>query len=377
METTLGYDWTGPPELEGRLYGIDEFHLHPRNVRKGNVDVLMKALVRFGQMYPIVVQKSSGDIVKGNHTWKAANRLGWKRIAALVIDIDDDTAYQYLLADNRASDLAEYDKEALTKSLQELADKGQLGSTLWTADDLDDMQAALGTLETLAQEFTGDFSDDPAVRAQRQERELTRIATKMREVPIVITVDQHRVFMENLEVLRREYHTGGTIETILLAVQKEADLFRRETPEVAPIVAQPDPTPPPPSSGQQGALQAGTGGEEAPPAPAQSSDGYSIDQKGNLAPEAKQAIWSQVGDKLVLTLQALRTDPVKRSVIFGIIEAVTPNEPVAPLGKAERRRAGTALREAIIQQQDKQEFTMAELKHLCEQLYHRPISPIQ
>lgn len=361
--TTLGYEWHGPPELEGRLHGIEEFQPHPRNVRKGNVDILARALQRFGQMSPIIVQRSTNNIVKGNHTWKAAVRLGWERIAAYVYELDDDTAYQYLLADNRASDLAEYDKEALVRSLQELADAGKLQGTLWTADDVDDLQAAIGTLQTLAQEFTGDYSDDPEVREQRQNRELTRVATKMREVPIVITVDQHRIFMTNLDLLRKEWHTSGTIETILLAVQKAADGYRAEVEPVLatngvradgpqPVeMAVPDQTPPLPPTTPLEPPSAPTGPIEPPPPTQQQVD--------------QERIWASVREKMYMTFKALGTNDIKRTVAFGIIEAVTPAIAIATLEQAERRRAGVAIREAIIQQQDKATFTLEELRTIC------------
>jgi hypothetical protein len=84
------------------------------------------------------VQRSSGHVLAGNHTLKAAKALGWKEIAATFVDCDDDRALRILLADNRTNDLATYDDNALADLLKELAtsDLGFIGSG-YDGDDLD------------------------------------------------------------------------------------------------------------------------------------------------------------------------------------------------------------------------------------------------
>lgn len=304
-------DWKGIDTLKDSVVEIRSIQKHPRNVRRGNVNVLMTSLRKFGQMSPLLVQKSSGHIVKGNHTWEAAFNLNWTHIAANVEDMDDDTAYAYLLADNRASDLADYDKEALARNLQTLADSGKLQDSLWTADDMDDVVSSIGVLETIAQEFKGDFSDDPKTRAERQERELTRIAPKMREIPVVITLDQHRIFMEQIKVLQKAWFTGGAIETILLAVAKEAEAHGWvETPiQNAP------------SAGEGTAPDAGT---PAPPVPAPAPDLAPLPVE--VAPPAptRHATFLEVAADVRRTLIALKMDPIKRSMVFGVLEACAP-----------------------------------------------------
>jgi ParB-like chromosome segregation protein Spo0J len=95
---------------------------HPANPRKGDVDLLVDSLHRHGQYRPIVVQKSTGYILAGSHTWKAAKRLGWKNIGVTFVDIDDENAAKIMITDNRTSDLAAYDDSALLELLTSLDD---------------------------------------------------------------------------------------------------------------------------------------------------------------------------------------------------------------------------------------------------------------
>jgi ParB-like chromosome segregation protein Spo0J len=119
---------------------IDTVKPHPRNVRQGDIGAITESLRQHGQYRPIVVQKSSGHILAGNHTWKAAKHLKWKQIAVTYVDVNDDEAMRILLVDNRANDLATYDDTALIELLQELhSTQEQLAGTGFNADDLDDL----------------------------------------------------------------------------------------------------------------------------------------------------------------------------------------------------------------------------------------------
>lgn len=125
---------------------VESLTLHPQNYRQGDVETIRASLTRFGQVRPIVVQKSTGRIVAGNHTMKAATELGWTEIAAALVEMPDDEAEAYLVADNRASDKATNDDAALSAILERLMLAGRLEGTGYSPDDVDDMLAAMAAL---------------------------------------------------------------------------------------------------------------------------------------------------------------------------------------------------------------------------------------
>ena len=133
------------------------------NPRRGDIDTIAESLERNGQYRPIVVNKPTGEILAGNHTYAAAKRLGWTHIAATFVDVDEDEAARIVLADNRTADLGDYDDTLLLDMLRGM-DGDYLG-TGFTQDDVDAI-AALGAggvmdLDDLADE-TGDFTDEDA-----------------------------------------------------------------------------------------------------------------------------------------------------------------------------------------------------------------------
>lgn len=129
---------------------------HPRNVRQGDVGAISLSLTEHGQYRPLVVQRSTGHIIAGNHTYKAALALGWKQLAVNYLDVTDEQALRILLVDNRTNDLATYDNNALTELLASLAATDQtLTGTGFDGDDLDDLLfRANKTLGTMTEGLT-------------------------------------------------------------------------------------------------------------------------------------------------------------------------------------------------------------------------------
>jgi len=130
---------------------IKSLNLHPHNARQGDVGAICQSLEAHGQYRPLVVQRSTGNVLAGNHTLQAAQALGWTEVDVTYIDVDDDQALRILLVDNRANDLATYDNSVLTDLLEALvrSDFG-LEGTGFDGSDLDDLLAEF-TDDTIAE----------------------------------------------------------------------------------------------------------------------------------------------------------------------------------------------------------------------------------
>lgn len=105
----------------------------PANVRvhsPRNLDAIKASLKRFGQQKPIVVD-SNGIIRAGNGTLAAAQALGWKEIQVVRTLLAGSDATAFAIADNRTSDLSDWDDEALSRQLEALRadglDIGEIG----------------------------------------------------------------------------------------------------------------------------------------------------------------------------------------------------------------------------------------------------------
>jgi len=123
------------------LTPLTELQRFPGNPREGDVGAISESLRLFGQYRPIVVNKRNNQILKGNHTAAAAASLGWKEIAVVWVDVDDEAATRIVLADNRTADKATYDNDLLVQILGEVK---TLDGTGFDDDDVADLESGRG-----------------------------------------------------------------------------------------------------------------------------------------------------------------------------------------------------------------------------------------
>ena len=126
--------------MEIEMIDLSDIEIYPNNPRKGNIDLIAESLKNYGQYKPITVNKRNNQILAGNHTYQAAEQLGWGKIAVTFVDVDDATAAKIVAIDNKTSDMGVYDTEKLLELLDELPD---LSATGYTQDDIDSLMALL------------------------------------------------------------------------------------------------------------------------------------------------------------------------------------------------------------------------------------------
>lgn len=173
-------------DSEVKMLKTADIQPHPKNPRKGDIKSIAESLKKNGQFRPIIVQRSTGYILGGNHTYLAAVSLKWKTIKAVFLDVDDQSALRIMLADNRTSDMATYDTSILADILKGLPDPvgtgyddGSVRAILAAIDDQDiDL-----LVETVKPTVEFHFSDDDAEPLSFDERleELDERAAAKRE----------------------------------------------------------------------------------------------------------------------------------------------------------------------------------------------------
>ena len=124
---------------------VGDLALLPGNPRQGDIGAVAESMRVNGIYQPIIVNRGTltgrpFEVIAGNHRAQAAQQLGHNTIPAVILDVDDEQAARIALADNRTSDLADYDTDALVLMLQQLPD---LTGTGYNGDDLDDLLTEL------------------------------------------------------------------------------------------------------------------------------------------------------------------------------------------------------------------------------------------
>jgi len=113
-------------KMDHERININEAKPHPENVNRHsevNIATIMRSLQEFGQQKPIVLNQK-GYVIAGNGTLKAMKRLGRKTVFIVRSTLSPEKEMAYLIADNKTSDLSEFDYEALSDQMKILQQGG-------------------------------------------------------------------------------------------------------------------------------------------------------------------------------------------------------------------------------------------------------------
>lgn len=118
---------------EKKIESIEQLKPDPRNARKRTErshSMIVKSLEQFGGMRSIVVDEDN-MVRAGNGTLEAATQIGIEKVRVIEADgneliavkrkgLTEEQWKQYAIADNRTSDLSEWDADVLTELSQEV-----------------------------------------------------------------------------------------------------------------------------------------------------------------------------------------------------------------------------------------------------------------
>jgi hypothetical protein len=147
-------------------YPLGQLAVHPRNVNEGDAGAIYESIEANGFYGTIVVQKSTGYILAGNHRFLVARQQEAATLPVCLVDVDDDQALRILLADNRTTRLGIDNPAALAQLLQELLGTSRgLEGTGYDRDAMDLLLSDLGGYHGDADEdFDPDDADPDRVR---------------------------------------------------------------------------------------------------------------------------------------------------------------------------------------------------------------------
>lgn len=113
------------PSIKKLAKPIDSLVPLEGNPRRGDIGAIAASYREFGQVKPIVVRDNEDGtftVIAGNHQLEAAKQLGWKEIAAVVLEADDDRAIAFALADNRTMELGYSEQGDIAELLSQISD---------------------------------------------------------------------------------------------------------------------------------------------------------------------------------------------------------------------------------------------------------------
>lgn len=100
---------------------------YERNAKIHNenqIEKIVKSIQEFGFLNPCLIDKDN-NVIAGHGRVMAAKKLGWQKIPCLYIEgLTEAQRRAYILADNRLSELAEWDRDLISEELETLKAEG-------------------------------------------------------------------------------------------------------------------------------------------------------------------------------------------------------------------------------------------------------------
>ena len=162
------------------------------------VEPVARSIERFGFNVPIVCNQTLG-IIAGHTRWKAALKLGLSKVPVVLLDIGNTDAVAFALAENRLSQIAEWDFDGLGEVLSELV-----------TNDAD--VKSLGFSE---EEIAAMMTPESEVEWRDLEEHLQSTSTKEFVLhPVKIKPAEKKAFRSKLDRLAKEHgirHRDGAV----------------------------------------------------------------------------------------------------------------------------------------------------------------------
>jgi ParB-like chromosome segregation protein Spo0J len=98
-------------DMNVEMVSVDAISQHPENANNGDVEAISESIEVNGFFAPMLVQRSTGYIMVGNHRYQAALELDMHEVPVIFLNVSDAEAKRIMVADNRTSRLG-FDDEA-------------------------------------------------------------------------------------------------------------------------------------------------------------------------------------------------------------------------------------------------------------------------
>ena len=127
-----------------KMSEVSQHKDNPRRHSRQQIEQIAESIEQHGYAKgSMVAQKSSMSLVAGNGVYAALTLLDYEEADFVVVDMDDTEALQFLIRDNRLSELSAWDMPVLNANLSTLKDEGyELEDMAFTMEAMGDLKAA-------------------------------------------------------------------------------------------------------------------------------------------------------------------------------------------------------------------------------------------
>lgn len=127
------------------------------------IDKVKESIERFGFNQPIVIDRNN-EIIAGHTRYYAMMALGQTHIPCIRVDLPEDKARQYRIADNKTSEFAKWDMDKLIRELNTLDNPLEMQEFFFEG-----LNELMGIVDTEFQAPSGDMLTSEVTESDFQE----------------------------------------------------------------------------------------------------------------------------------------------------------------------------------------------------------------
>lgn len=131
-----------PKQLEVKYLPIKSLRAWKDNPRQNEAAVagLVKSIEAFGYTNPVLVRKANKEIIAGHARVKALQQIGETHVPVILLDMTEQQAHTYALADNKLTENTPWDLPKLSEVIGTLQEQGvDVNLTGFTAAEVGDL----------------------------------------------------------------------------------------------------------------------------------------------------------------------------------------------------------------------------------------------
>ena len=200
---------------------------NPRKHGEENFAAIRASILAHGQVEPLVVQRGSNMVIAGNARLRVLKDLGYKKVKAVLLDVDDKEARKLSIVLNRSGELAEWNEANLAKHLEELSSDSNFNSLDlgFSLEDMEELVNAFGgTIDSLdfeepsVEEFEESVGYDEDEEDSEEDIAPTAVSN-VRMVQLFLNDDTIGVFQDMIRAISKSFGTENITDTVYEAVE--------------------------------------------------------------------------------------------------------------------------------------------------------------
>jgi len=206
--------YEAPSEIESIL--LDDLKLSEDNPmdHTKTIPEIIKSIEEFGWTNPIEIDKDN-VIIAGHGRYKAAKKLGLRRVPCIRLAVTEEGRKRLMLVDNKIARMSSYNKKLLKNCMTVMGELEASKVPGYNAGEIDKIFGHKSETVSTSEGATANFGEagDVVLKSEGDDRALIKRKT------FVLSQTEHKSLTGKLNAIKKEYGLKTEVEALFKALE--------------------------------------------------------------------------------------------------------------------------------------------------------------